>query len=394
MYPDWRSLLSRLAVDAKARAWHGPIVIDELPYLVLSSPELPSVLQQWLDHDVRRNRLVVVVVGSSQRMMQGLVLHRESPLYGRAAEVLDLQPLRARVLPEGLHTTDVRSAVEAYAAWGGVPRYWELAWNAGEGSTTSKIDDIVLDPVGPLHQEPDYLLMEEVPSARELRPLLDANGFGSHRISEIGGRLDRPATSLARPLLRLMEMGLVARDVPFGEHEKSSKKALYRLSDPFFRMWFRVVAPHRSFLATASPALRRSLLKKHWDALVAAAWEDLCRQEWNEADWKMRLGSDSGWAPRRRWWKKDRAEWDMVAEDPEKERLLIGEAKWSKEPFSQKRVERLTLELLKKPLPDLPGRDLDRGIVRALFVPEVTGLTGGEMNGVQVITGKELLGIA
>lgn len=57
-------------------------------------------------------------------------------------------------------------------------------------------------------------------------------------------------------------------------------------------------------------------------------------------------------------------------------------------------MERLTLELLKKPLPDLPGRDLDRGIVRALFVPEVTGRTGGEMNGVQAITGKELLGIA
>ena len=62
-YPDWRSLLTRLAREARQARWRGPVIFDELPYLVLSSPELPSVLQRWIDHEAREARLVVAVAG-------------------------------------------------------------------------------------------------------------------------------------------------------------------------------------------------------------------------------------------------------------------------------------------------------------------------------------------
>ena len=38
-YPSWERLLARLAADAVARRFTGPIVIDEVPYLVASSPD-------------------------------------------------------------------------------------------------------------------------------------------------------------------------------------------------------------------------------------------------------------------------------------------------------------------------------------------------------------------
>jgi len=65
---------------------------------------------------------------------------------------------------------------------------------------------------------------------------------------EIAGRLGKPATSLGRPLKRLMEMGLVAREVPFGAMERKSKRTSYRIANPFLRLWFRFVAPNRSRL--------------------------------------------------------------------------------------------------------------------------------------------------
>jgi AAA+ ATPase superfamily predicted ATPase len=37
-YPDWAGLLTRLARDAQAARWSGPLVIDELPYLALGAP--------------------------------------------------------------------------------------------------------------------------------------------------------------------------------------------------------------------------------------------------------------------------------------------------------------------------------------------------------------------
>ena len=52
-YRDWRGFFSRLAREARAADWHGPVILDELPYLVVSSPELPSVLQRFLDHQRR-----------------------------------------------------------------------------------------------------------------------------------------------------------------------------------------------------------------------------------------------------------------------------------------------------------------------------------------------------
>ena len=77
--PRWRGSLRHSSIGGGiARGWNGratlPLILDELPYLVTASPEIPSVLQRWLDHDARRARLIAVFVGFSQRMMQGLVL--------------------------------------------------------------------------------------------------------------------------------------------------------------------------------------------------------------------------------------------------------------------------------------------------------------------------------
>jgi hypothetical protein len=60
-FADWRALLAGVAERALESKWTGPLVLDEIPYLVLQSPELPSVLQQFLDHDAKRARLTVAI---------------------------------------------------------------------------------------------------------------------------------------------------------------------------------------------------------------------------------------------------------------------------------------------------------------------------------------------
>ena len=122
-YRDWRGLLNRLSSEARAAGWRGPVVFDELPYWTASSPELPSILQRWIDHEARAANLVVAVAGSSQRMMQGLVLSRDAPLYGRAREIFEVLPLDISYVPEAIGRVAARVVVDFYSAWGGVPRY-------------------------------------------------------------------------------------------------------------------------------------------------------------------------------------------------------------------------------------------------------------------------------
>lgn len=381
-YPDWRSLLMRVAAEADRAGWQGPWVLDELPYLVAADPALAGVLQNWLDRPERR--LGLVVCGSSQHMMHGMILDAAAPLYGRAAEAFPVGPLPPGHLAEAFPPGRPRDLVTAYALWGGIPRYWELAEPFGNDIETA-VDTLVLDPTGPLHGEPDRLLREETPPATSLRPLLDAIGNGAHRVSEIAGRLGKPASSLSRPLVSLTEMGLITRETPFGADARSSKRSLYRIDDPFLRLWFRVVAPHRAALAVAPRETRLTYWRRHRPHLESLAWEELCRMAvplLHRSDTTLaRMGP---WEPAQRYWQGNEPEIDVVARSVDGKRLLAGEAKWTTRQLDASRtVAHLSAE-------SLPGA-ADAEVCKALFVPE-RGAADSE-TGVHVVDAATVMGL-
>ena len=324
-YPDWRALLRRLDRDADNEEWRGPLIIDELPYLVGAEPGILATLQNWLDSPTRRVGLVVS--GSSVHMMHSAVLDSGTPLYGRATEAFAVRPLRAGYLADVFPKLTPRELVSTYAVWGGMPRYWELAEPFGT-DIEAAVDALVLDPTGPLHGEPDRLLQAETPPAMALRPLLDVIGNSAHRVSEIAGRLGRQTSSLAGPLATLGEMDLVRREIPFGSDAKSGKRSLYQIADPFLRFWFRVVAPNRSLLADAPRETRLMCWQRHRLRLEAHAWEELCRAAVPHLHQVLpavaRLGP---FTEARRYWRGNDPELDIVARSVTGSDILVGEAK-------------------------------------------------------------------
>lgn len=321
-YPDWDALFGRWWREARPGM---VLALDEFPSLAASSREVPSLLQKRIDQG-GASGVHLVLSGSSQRMMQGLVLDRAAPLFGRATEVLPIGPLPAGWTGTALGLLDGAAVVEAFAVWGGVPRYWELASDVGD--LHRAVRDLVLSPLGVLHDEPASLLLDDLREVTQATSILALVGAGCHRLSEIAGRLGRPATSLARPLARLIDLGLVRRDLPFGATTRDSKRTAYRLADPFLRFWFRFVEPNRSRLeARLITDVAREIardLPRH----VAGVWEDLVRESVPRARY---LGHD--WSPARSWWGpgRDRTplEVDVVAETADRRRLLVGEVKWS-----------------------------------------------------------------
>ncbi len=383
-YPDWGSLLRRLSSDARACGWKGPLILDEFPYLVMGTPSLPSVFQNWVDRERETDGLLAVIAGSSQRMMQGFVLDASAPLYGRASEAFTLRPLPPGWLAEALGGHDPVAVIEAYSVWGGIPRYWELAQPFGM-ALDDAVDALVLDPMGPLHTEPDRLLLEETPSALSLRPLLDVIGGGSNRVSEMAGRLGCPVTSLARPLARLQELGIVVRETPFGESEKTCKRALYKISDPFFAFWFRVVASRRGFLAGASRHARLAVWHSFKQEIVSRVWEDLCRRAAPIlAAEKMGNGA---WQPAARWWQANLPEWDIVSASVDGRCGLVGEAKWSAKPFGENDVCGTGTRLVSRALP-FGGPDR---VERWVFVPSAPKIGRRKADGWSVVDAAAVL---
>jgi AAA+ ATPase superfamily predicted ATPase len=350
---------------------------------------LPSVLQQWVDHEARQAGLLTALAGSSQRMMQGLVLDGSAPLFGRAHEMMELKPIALGYLGEGSGICNPVELVKHYAVWGGIPRYWEIAEPFGE-RLDAAVDRCVLAPLSPLHREPDRLLLDEIPPALALRPILDAIGLGAHRLTEISARIGQPATSLGRPLLRLMGMGLVRRDTPFGEPEKSAKRALYRIADPFMRLWFRIVAPHRALLAEAPAAVRMGMWNAARTDLYAAAWEEVCRMAIaGLAQVKPQLRRYGAWMPGGRFWCGNGPEWDVVSRTVDGKALLLGEVKWSERPFPPADLKRLATALVAKGVPPVATAHPQR-ILHALFVPRAQA-TPELLGAVQVIQAEDVL---
>ena len=363
-YPDWHVFLMRLASEAERTGWQGPFVLDELPYLIAADPGLAGVLQNWIDRPERR--LCVVVSGSSLHMMHGAILDAGAPLYGRAVEAFAVRPLRPGHLSEVFAVDEERELVSMYALWGGMPRYWELAEPFGR-DLEAAVDSLVLDPAGPLHEEADRLLLEETPPVAALRPLLDTIGTGAHRVSEIAGRLERPASSLSRPLASLVEMHFVRRETPFGSNPKSGKRSLYRIADPFLRLWFRVVAPHRAALAEAPRETRLHYWRRYRRSLEAYAWEELCRMSvpmLHRSD--LPLARHGPFEPAQRYWRGNAPEHDVVALSVDGLRMLVGEAKWSAQEGAG--GSEAAAHVRTSALPGAMGVEA----VHALFVPDAT----------------------
>jgi uncharacterized protein len=368
-YPDWDAVFGRLWEQAPPGA---AVAIDEFPALVTAAREIPGLLQKQLDrHTARGPRLLLT--GSSQRMMQGLVLDRTAPLYGRATEILKVGPLAPGWIQKALRPLAAIGAVEAYSVWGGIPRYWELA--ADFATLDQALADLVLSPLGVLHDEPVGLLLDDTRDVAQAASILSLIGQGCHRLSEIAARLGKPATSLSRPMQRLVDLELVRREIPFGALARDSKRTLYRIADPFLAFWFRFVEPQRSRLEAGQVAQVVREVKRDFSRHASGAWEELARASVSH------MGCfDRSWKPAARWWGPglDRTpmEVDLVAESADGSALLLGEAQWT----DADDVPRLMARLRRKAenFPLAGGREVCLGL---WLKKGHRGLVGGEICG-------------
>ena len=321
VYPSWDALLRSLAERTARRV---SLFIDEFPYLVQTSSELPSVLQGFLE-GTGAARVNLVLCGSSQRMMHGLVLDRTAPLYGRAREILKVRPLAAGWIREALELAGDK-AVEAYAVWGGVPRYWELARDYR--SLEAAVEALVLDRNGVLHEEPLRLLLDDMRTAGQAHSLLSLIASGCHRLSEIAGRMEKPAGMLTRTLANLIDLGYVRRECSFGENPRTTRRTLYKLNDPFMQFHFRFVQAHQSMLELGLTRAVGTAVKEALSSHVAGVWEAMAR----ESVPFIRIG-DIQWGAASRWWGAGTdgkmLGLDVVAESMDRTALLVGEAKWT-----------------------------------------------------------------
>lgn len=322
-FPDWSVALDFVARRAGDRRL--VVVVDEFPYLARSSPGIESVVQRWWDHQGRRSPVMLVLCGSAVAYMEQIV-GAAAPLHQRATASIHVAPLDYRAA--GLFVSGLRPAdrLIVYGVLGGTPLYLEQ-WDE-HATRRENLIRLFGRPASPLVDAAELVLSGELPETEGHFRILQAVALGRTRPSEIE---DYARVAVERPLRRLVTLGILERRVPALEDPARSKRAIYRIRDPYFGFWFRFVAANRANVARGlgEQIVDRTILPG-LDDYMGGVFEEVAREHARTLAARGELPADQVGS----WWSSDGAhEVDLVGLVRGKQVGFVGTGKWSDRPL-------------------------------------------------------------
>ena len=331
-FSSWNDALSFVVKQASSEPAAEPLVFvfDEFPYAAEAEPSLPSALQSAIDHGFRQTNVRLILCGSNEGFMESEVLGSKSPLFGRRTLQIRLRPFdyldAARMLPG----TSAEERVAYYSTFGGTPYY--LSQIDLQLSYAENVRGLLFDTMGMLYEEPLMLLRQELHEPAQYNSILDAIGAGNTAPMRIAEHAGVNPNSVGKYLKTLCSLGIVERVIPFGE-SASSRKAGYRLKDPFFAYWYRFVSKYLGSIeegagdvaagyATEGPALATYIGKQ---------FELVCLQWLRRESIAGRLAFPA--LEFGQWWGTDpvareEVDIDVIAANKMEKQILVGECKW------------------------------------------------------------------
>ncbi|WP_456326528.1 ATP-binding protein [Palaeococcus sp. (in: euryarchaeotes)] len=341
------------------------LVIDEFPYLVKGSPELPSILQEYWDLRLKESQIYLVICGSSISMMEKLLGYR-SPLYGRRTAQMKLKPLGffdARAFLPGYSTEEF---VMAYGILGGTPAYL-LEFDDSKGIVENLRG--YFRPDSFLYGDALFVLREELEEPRNYFAIMEAIARGKTTLGEIMNDTGLERATVGKYLSVLIDLDLVKREVPVTASRKS-RKGRYRIKDSYFTFWFRYVYPNADMVETGMGDELVEVVMDDLNTYLGFVFEDVAKEFLVRLNRSEKLPFK--FTKIGRWWHRG-GEIDLVALNEREKKALFIEVKWKE--LNEKQAKGILKDLEKKAeLVGLEGWEKIYGLV-AKGVKNREGLT-------------------
>ena len=316
------------------------VAFDEFPYAAARCESLMSTLQVVIDHDLSRTNVFLILTGSNQGFMREKVLGQgdeapgpgeENPLFGRRTAQINLMPFGYRDAARMLPGVAPKDQVTYYACLGGTPYYLSMV-DASLG-VERNLERLFFIKEGLLYEEPLMMMRQELREPSTYLSILGAIASGANRPQPIADRIGEERALVGKYLATLRSMGLVTKAAPYGENAARSRKGIYEISDPCFSFWFSFVEPNTEAVELDVGELAaREILGSQVLATHVGHWFERICLEWVVHQAKA---GELPFVPIRfgRWWGSDpgareRADVDVVAGNPARKALLVGECKW------------------------------------------------------------------
>ncbi|OGN80821.1 MAG: hypothetical protein A2X23_13570 [Chloroflexi bacterium GWC2_73_18] len=329
-FPDWSSALD--FVTDHAGDQRLVVVLDEFPYLAGSTPGIESIVQRWWDRGGRGSPVMLVLCGSAVAYM-AQIGGAAAPLHQRATATIHVAALVYRAAGQFVTSLAPADRAVVYGILGGTPLYLDL-WDV-RASRRANLLRLFGTPASPLVDAAELILSGELPELENAFRILQAVAIGKTRQSEIA---DYARVAVERPLKRLAMIGVLERRVPALDDPAKSKRAIYRIADPYLAFWFRFIASHRAHIARGLGAqLVDGRILPGLDDYMGGVFEEIAREHARGLAAVGRLAADRVEA----WWSADgQHEIDLVGVSG-RGIGFVGEAKWSARPLPAAVLARL-----------------------------------------------------
>lgn len=305
------------------------VTIDEFQYWIEERKEILSDMQHVWDEVLNKVNVFLILTGSSVGMMESEVLNYKSPLYGRRSGQLKLEEMPIGSIKKFLPGYSFEDILRTYGAIGAIPFY--LKEFTPEKSFFGNIEATFLNKLNILYEEAEILLREELRKPNTYFNIVKAIIDGATKLSEIASKSRVSITNINKYLKVLERLNIIKRIYPITAPPKK-KNFLYKVNDKYFRFWLSFVYPYQAQIEE-HPTEVLKLIKREYKRYMGPVFEEICHKA---------IMKQGGYETVGKWWYNGE-EIDVVALNEEKERIALGECKWSK-----RKIDVRTLKALKK----------------------------------------------
>jgi len=293
------------------------VILDEFQDITRLNNGFFSDLQNLWDQHRSHIYMHLICCGSLYSLMTKIFQDSKEPLFGRADNRLNLQPLKPLYIAELLKDQQ-RFSAENWLTWytlsGGVPKY--LEWLSRTDSSTGLWEQW-LSEHSLVIEEGKYRLAEEFGGEQNTYfSILSCIANGNTSRSQIESILE---TSVGPYLQRLeKEFEIIQRIMPVLA-KPNSRQVKYRIQDAFLSFWFRFVYQYRSAVEIGNYAFLQQIIQRDFST-YSGEWLERLFQELLAKTGKYNIIGNY-------WQAGNKNEIDIVAVNELDKTVLIAEVK-------------------------------------------------------------------
>ena len=285
------------------------LIIDEFQNFLKINPAIFSDIQRDWDLHKRTSHLNLIISGSVFTLMTKIFEDKEEPLFGRADEMMTLQPFTTDVLKQILEDFNPKYTSEdllaLYSITGGVPWYVTLLLDKGK-TDKEKMLTALTEENSPFINEGKNILIEEFGTDYVTYfSILTCIASGMKTRSEIENELHN--NNIGPYLVKLENYyKVITKSLPIFAKE-NSKKVRYQLNDCFLIFWFRFFYKYQALVESKALKALGDIIQRDYSGVSGFMMERYFMKKFQE-EGRYIIG---------KWWdRKGENEIDLIVVDP------------------------------------------------------------------------------